>query len=87
MESLIIEERTDILSSIEELRYRLNNKVNISQKLSKHLKDGIFELRVKHKNKISRSLYFFQVGKNIIFTNGFIKKTEVTTKNEIEKAI
>jgi phage-related protein len=87
LESLILEDRVDILSSIEELRFRLNNSLNVSNKLSKHLRDGIFEVRVKHRTKISRSLYFFQFGKKIVFTNGFIKKTEETPKKEIEKAI
>lgn len=87
LDTLNIEERADILSNIEELRFRLDNKLNISFKLSKSLKGGIFELRVKHLNKISRSLYFFQIGKKIVFTNGFIKKTEDTPKIEIEKAL
>lgn len=87
LESLTIAERAEILSSIEELRFRLNNKMNTTNKLTKHLRDGIFELRVKHLNRISRSLFFFQYGKKIIFTNGFIKKTEEIPKNEIEKAI
>jgi phage-related protein len=87
LDSLNYEERADILTSIEELRFRLNNKMNITNKLSKHLRNGIFELRVKHLTKISRSLYFFQFGKMIVFTNGFIKKTEKTPKAEIEKAI
>ena len=56
------------------------------RKLSKYLKDGIFELRIKLLNTISRSLYFFIEGKTIIFTHGFIKKTEKTPNSEIEKA-
>ena len=87
LESLEIRERAEILASLEELKFRLNNKMNLSQKLSRYLRDGIFELRVKHLNKISRSLYFFQIGKVIVMTNGFIKKTETTPKNEIEQAI
>lgn len=87
LETLNFEERAEILSYIEELRFRLNNKLNVSFKLSKHLKDGIFELRVKHINRISRSLYFFQSDKRLVFTNGFIKKTNETPNNEIEKAI
>lgn len=87
LESLNFEDRADILTSIEELRSRLNNKMNVTNKLSKHLRNGIFELRVRHLSKISRSLYFFQIGKKVVFTNGFIKKTVETPKSEIEKAI
>lgn len=53
---------------------------------SKHLEDGIFELRGKLGNNITRVLYFFYFDKKIIFTNGFIKKTQKTPASEIEKA-
>lgn len=43
-------------------------------------------MRVRHKNKITRSLYFFSEGKKIVFTHGFIKKSEKTPISEIEKA-
>jgi len=53
---------------------------------SKHLSDGIFELRVKSGSNISRVLYFFVVGQEIILTHGFIKKTQKTPSAEIAKA-
>ena len=53
---------------------------------SKHLTDGIFELRAKVGSDISRVFYFFVVGKKIVITNGFIKKTQKTPKSEIELA-
>ena len=53
---------------------------------SKHLEDGIFELRVKQGSDISRVLYFFMIGKKIILTNGFVKKSQKTPKQEIELA-
>ena len=53
---------------------------------SKSLGDGIFEVRAKQGSNISRVLYFFVVGKKIILTNGFVKKTERTPAREISKA-
>lgn len=53
---------------------------------TKYLQDGIFEIRAKVGNDISRILYFFVVDKKIIITNGFIKKTQKTPKKEIELA-
>ena len=50
------------------------------------IEDGIFELRAKQGSDISRVLYFFYVGKKAILTNGFIKKTAKTPKNQIELA-
>ena len=53
---------------------------------SKSLEDGIFELRGKVGNDVSRVLYFFYYGKKIIITNGFVKKSMKTPRSEIEKA-
>lgn len=53
---------------------------------SKHLEDGIFELRGKVGRDISRVLYFFYHNGVIILTNGFIKKTRKTPREEIQKA-
>ena len=53
---------------------------------TKYLEDGIFELRIKLGSDISRILYFFYDGRNIVLTNGFIKKTWKTPRGEIEKA-
>ncbi len=53
---------------------------------SKHIVDGIFELRAKVGSDISRVFYFFVIGKRIVLTNGFIKKTQKTPKSEIELA-
>ena len=53
---------------------------------SEHLDDGIFELRTKQGSDISRVLYFFCIGRKIILTHGFTKKTNKVPKSEIEIA-
>ena len=53
---------------------------------SKHLEDGIFELCGKVGTDIARALYFFYCNEKIVFINGFIKKTQKTTRSEIVKA-
>lgn len=53
---------------------------------SEHLEDGIFELRCKQGSDITRVLYFFYVGKKIIATNGFVKKTQKTPSKELKLA-
>jgi len=53
----------------------------------KYMQDGIFELRIKSGNNISRIFYFFFTKESIILTNGFIKKTQKTPKKELERAI
>ena len=52
---------------------------------SEEIEDGIFELRAKSGTNISRILYFFVVGRKIILTNGFIKKTQKTPKKKLKK--
>ncbi len=54
--------------------------------LSKHLEDGIFELRTIQGNNIVRVLYFFDKGRIIIATNGFVKKQQKTPETEIDLA-
>ena len=53
---------------------------------SEFLEEGIFELRAKVGKEISRVLYFFYVDRKIILTHGFIKKTQKTPRQEIERA-
>ena len=59
------------------------NGPHIGLPYSKHLEDGIFEIRVQHGNDICRVLYFFVINRKIILTNGFIKKTQKTPRSEI----
>lgn len=87
LDSLSLEERAEVLAMIEELRVLKTLNQNLPATMSKGLRDGIFELRVKHRTRISRSLYFFEKGKRIIFTHGFVKKTQKTPNDEISKAL
>ena len=86
LDRLTSKEQAKIKAGMDKLIDLLNDNNFPSEKLSKYLRDGIFELRVQLFNTISRSLYFFIEGKSIIFTHGFIKKTERTPNSEIEKA-
>lgn len=58
----------------------------LREPFSKSLGDGIFEVRAKQGSDISRILYFFVIGKKIILTNGFAKKTQKTPPREIDRA-
>jgi len=63
------------------------NGNELREPYSKHLQEGIFELRIKQGTDISRVLYFFRVGCKIIITHGFVKKTNHTPQSEIAMAI
>lgn len=86
LDSLSIKERAKIFAYIEKLVELKNSGMQPKENLSKHLEDGIFELRVSFENRISRNFYFYESEKQIIFTHGFVKKEQKTAKGEIEKA-
>lgn len=83
-----------LLSVDDKMRARLlktidllaENGTNLRMPYSEHLVDGIFEIRAQIGSNISRVLYFFVIGRKIVLTNGFVKKTQRTPKNEIELA-
>lgn len=54
---------------------------------SKSMGKGLFELRIRQGNDIVRAFYFFFVGRTIIVTNGFVKKTQKTPRREIMRAL
>ena len=87
LDSLSINERVLVYKNIEKLIEYKNNNYRLSDKFSKPLQDGIFELKVDLQNKTSRNLYFYEKNQMIIFTNGFIKKSKKTPRKEIQKAI
>lgn len=66
-----IKMRAKILKSIELLEEKGNY---LRTPYSKHLDDGIFELRIKQASDITRVLYFFVLDKKIVMTNAFVKK-------------
>lgn len=72
-----------IFKNLELLEIRGNE---LREPFSKHIEDGIFEIRNKVGNDITRIFYFFVIGQKIILTNGFIKKTQKTPKTEIALA-
>ena len=63
-----------------------DNGYELREPYSKHISEGIFELRAKQGSDITRVMYFFYVDRHLILTNGFIKKTQKTPQSEIEKA-
>ena len=75
--------RAKIYGLLEILQEKGNR---LREPYSKHLEDGIFELRCKFGNDITRILYFFYYEGKIILTNGFVKKTQKTPLKEILKA-
>ena len=53
----------------------------------KHLKDKLWEMRLKGRDGIARALYVTVVGQRVVVVRVFIKKTQKTPKAEIELAL
>ena len=84
IESLPVKLRAKVFRDIELLE---EFGIELTKPHSKHLKEGIYELRVRLGNDRSRTLYFFFGDREIVLTNGFIKKTKKTPPGELEKAL
>lgn len=80
---LDVKMRAKILGIIDVLEEKGNR---LREPYSKHVEDGIFEIRGKIGTDITRILYFFYYDRKIVLTNGFVKKTQNTPRKEIKLA-
>ena len=85
-EFLLSLDRKMLAKVVREIELLSVNGPDLREPYSKSLGDGIFELRTKIGTDITRVLYFFVVGRKIILTNGFVKKTDRTPRAEIDLA-
>lgn len=53
----------------------------------KHLEGKLWELRLKGRDGIARSLYVTASGRRIVILRTFVKKTQATPRREIELAL
>ena len=83
LDELDVKMRNKILDNLKHLQI---HGTFLREPYSKPLGDGIFELRRRWGNDITRVLYFFFAEKRIVLTHGFIKKTQRTLVREIERA-
>jgi phage-related protein len=65
----------------------LETQDKIPAKFIKHIKDGLFELRIEYNGNIYRVFFIFDAEKIVVLFNGFQKKTQKTPSGEIDKAI
>jgi phage-related protein len=62
---------------------------HVPEKYFKHLEGikDLYEIRVEVGNNVFKIFSFFDKGNIVVIGNAFQKKTQKTTKNEIERAI
>ncbi len=56
-------------------------------KFLRHLKEGLYEIRIEYESNIYRVFCCFDTGNLVILFNGYQKKTQKTDKREVEKAM
>jgi phage-related protein len=52
----------------------------------KHLEDELWEMRLKGRDGIARSIYVATSGERVVVLRTFVKKTDATPRREIELA-
>jgi len=83
----------DLDSSVQEkieYVFKLIRTVDrIPEKFLKHIEgtDGLYEIRIKTGSDIYRIFCCFDSGRIVILFNGFQKKSEKTSKKEIDKGL
>ena len=59
----------------------------VPTKFVKHLRDGLYELRIKTVDAIYRVFFIFDNDNIVVLFNGIKKKSQKTPKKELEKAL
>ena len=77
-------DRRKCLERMERLREQGHE---LGRPFAAHLKDGIYELRVKSENVNYRMLYFFHKGRAVVIDHGLFKKAGKVPPKEIERAV
>jgi hypothetical protein len=65
----------------------LGRAVNVKQPHVRHVRGGLWEIRVKGKAGIARALYITARAQRVVIVRAFVKKTEKTPTNEIDLAL
>ena len=84
LDSLPAHQRAKCLRDLEVLSEK---GAELRPPASKHLRNGIFELRIPTSGEQARVFYFFYQNGSIVLTNGFLKKTQKTPPQELNRAI
>jgi len=66
---------------------RMGGIQNVHEPYVKHLEGRLWEMRLKGRDGIARSIYMAAKGQRIVVLRTFIKKTEKTPRHEIEIAL
>ena len=88
-EEFFLEQREKVKAKIIWTFDLIEELQRVPETYLKHLEntDGLFEIRVQQGSDIFRIFCFFDQGQLVVLANGFQKKTQKTSKKEIDKAL
>ncbi len=75
------------LFKLEYVLSLLETQDRLPVKFIKHIRDGLFELRMSYEGNIYRVFFIFEEDRIVILFNGFQKKSQKTPKKEINLAL
>jgi phage-related protein len=76
-----------VLIKLDYIISLLETRDRIPKKFIKHIREGLYELRMEYEGNIYRVFFIFDDGNIVVLFNGFQKKTQKNPPNEIEKAL
>ncbi|MDY0078412.1 MAG: type II toxin-antitoxin system RelE/ParE family toxin [Bacteroidales bacterium] len=78
-----------VQEKIEYVFKLIRNVERVPEKFLKHIEstDGLYEIRIRYRSDIFRIFCCFDEGRVVILFNAFQKKTQKTSKKEIEKGL
>ena len=65
----------------------LKTQDRLPKKFFKHIRDGLYDLCTEYGGNIFRVFFIFDEGQVVVLFNGFQKKSQKITSNEIEKEL
>ena len=65
----------------------LKTQDRLPAKFIKHIRDGLYELRIEYNGNIYRVFFIFDEGRIVVLFNGFQKKAQKTPVSEINMAL
>ena len=77
----------DVREKIDYVLDMLKRVKRLNPKFIKHIKDGLFDLRIEWEGNIYRVFFVFDDGNVVVLFNGFQKKSQKTPIKEIEKGL
>ena len=77
----------EVIRKIHYIFDLLTTEDKVNKKFVKHIREGVYEMRIIVESNIYRIFFIFDEGKIVVLFNGFQKKTQKTPEKEIQKAI